>query len=164
MNSQEIYIENFKSSMQIAQRALYAGIIVSVFSYFLVEGYFEGTQHNIPLLNLEVKSKNITVPGLAIIYFYCGMQCLYFLLLAKKSFNNVADEAISKALINYPSSLLANSWWQALLAPILLGVWYTIFMFAGVVSTTISSIILGSIASSPFFFALKYGSRFKEKG
>lgn len=164
MNSQEIYIENFKSSMQIAQRALYAGMIVSIFSLFLVEGYFEGSEHNIPLLNLEIKSQNITIHGLAIIYFYCGMQCLYFVILAGKNFNHVADKDISMALIIYPSSLLANVWWQGLLAPILLGIWYQIFMLAGVVNTIFVSTMLGAFASSPFLFALKYGSRLKEKG
>ena len=54
MNSQDIYIENFRSSMQIAQRALYAGIIVSIFSFFLVSGYFDGGKQYLPLINLSL--------------------------------------------------------------------------------------------------------------
>ncbi|WP_417447834.1 hypothetical protein [Idiomarina abyssalis] len=162
-NSQGIYIENFKSCMQIAQRALYAGVLVSIFSLFLVEGYFEGTQHRVPLLNLELKSQSITIPGLALVHFYCGMQCLYFVLLARRNLKNITDSDTTQALMNYPSSLLANFWWQALLAPILFGIWYQILMMAEIVNSSTVSIIFGMLVSSPFFAALKYGSRFNRK-
>lgn len=163
MNSQDIYIENFRSSMHIAQRALYAGIIVSIFSFFLVSGYFDGGKQYLPLLNLEIKSQHVTVPGLALVYFYCGVQCVYFVLLAKRNLINISSEDVLQSLLLYPSTLFASFWWQAFLAPILLGIWYQIFMLSGIVSSLAVSTMMGACVSFPFFAALKYGSRIKEK-
>ncbi|WP_157772313.1 hypothetical protein [Zobellella denitrificans] len=164
MDHLEIYASNYKESITTAQRTLYAGLIVSLFSHFFVFGLMPSETYKIPFVEIELTKNSVSLYGLSALYFYTAVQCLYFTLLAEKNLKKISSPEITEALLLYPSILRANALYQSLLAAILLGVWYGIFKNAGLVSSLWLSTLLGSLISFPYFVSLKVGSRLHENG
>lgn len=162
MDTNDIYGSNYKEAISYAQKTLYAGLVISIFSYFFINGLIPGNNLQIPFLEIDLSSKNISIYGLAALYFYSGVQCLFFTHIAEKNILSITDKEISKALFLYPCIIRANVYYQTFLAIILLGVWYIIFIKAGVVGSEWLSYVIGGIVSAPYYISLKIGSRLSE--
>lgn len=161
MNSIEIYISNYKDAMSTAQRTIYAGLIISIFSHFYALGYMPSEKYTIPLLGIEMTKNAISIYGLSILYLYTAVHCLFFTCLAERNFNKITCLEIRDAMILYPSILMGNVYYQCFLGSILLSIWYGIFKSAGLVPSLWLSVAIGTVISSPYFISLKIGSNLR---
>jgi hypothetical protein len=77
MDLDEIAVNYYHDSLKLAQKALLSGITVSGVAYFVAISGESKSPYIIPFLEIEVSSLRFFSISLLILYFACGMLCLY---------------------------------------------------------------------------------------
>jgi hypothetical protein len=161
MDLDEIAVNYYHDSLGLAQKALISGITVSGVAYFVAISGESKAPYIIPFLEIEVSSLRFFSISLLILYFACGMLCLYGVQKSIDNWKLISKEELSLRLLHVPSILLVGTISRACL-------YGGLFMVGASLSSQILEIegwknsLVGSLLASPYFVAFRCSSDLKD--
>lgn len=160
MKIEELKINYCHDSLNLAQKAVYTGIIVSALAYLSLVSNSLQASYLIPFVNVPVASLKTFSISLVVLYFFCGAICAFGAQRALLNLRAIEDKEIAKCILNSPNIILSNVYLKSIL--------YSIFFLIGVVLVSSvlelkgwQSMISGSIIASPYFYAFRISEYFK---
>lgn len=156
MNIEDIKVNFFIDSLNLAQRAIYTGVILSIFAFWSIKNNESADLYTIPLIELNVPNFESFTYIMLILYLLCGMVASFAVLRAIENWNSIKDKELANTLLQIPNTLLSKRLLRALAYGFFFMVSYTL-TGAAFDYPYYQKIILSCLLASPYFVATSYG-------
>lgn len=160
MNLDELAIEYYHNSLELAQRSLIAGLTVSGIAYLTAINGERKSPYSIPLLDIEITSFSYFSITLLILFITCGALCTHGISKAIDNWKLVSNKELSIRLLQAPNILISGTIIHSLL--------YGFLFMVGVNLSEIvfgirdwKTLMAGSAIAFPYFTALSFASKLK---
>lgn len=154
MTANEILVESYKEAVKHTNRGMFLGILISSMLYLIAYKSIFYNGITIPVLGLNIPSKETAIYSLWALYFYCGIYSNFYYTQSLIIFKEIQVYEIKKALTFYPSINMASSLQSVILSPFYLGIWYAVSLQIEIVDSQFKSILIGSILAFPYLNVL----------
>lgn len=154
MTANEILVESYKEAVKHTNRGMLLGILISSMLYLIAYKSIFYNGITIPVLGLNIPSKETAIYSLWALYFYCGIYSNFYYTQSLTIFKEIQAYEIKKALTFYPSINMASSLQSVTLSPFYLGIWYAVSLQIELVDSQFKSILIGSILAFPYLNVL----------
>lgn len=157
MDLNELAVEYYHSSLDLAQKALLAGLSVAGVAYLVAITGVSRESYAVPLVGVEVESLSYFSISLIILFMACGFICNYGIRKAIDNWNLISNEDLAARLLEVPSLFMLGVVVDALLYGFLFMVGASLFEPIFGVSNWMS-LIFGSVVVLPYFLAFSLSS------
>ena len=121
MDADEIYIENTRAALKQAQNCIYFGFIISALMLFVFSDSADPEIIVIPIINLNMGTRALTMIALISIYFLNGLLLSYSVGMIEKNMKHITNDSTRNALVQFPSIIFAGGFYRLVIIFGLLG-------------------------------------------
>lgn len=144
----------YNKALELAQKALFSGLTVSVVAYLVAISEMGKTIYSIPIIGIEVKTAKNFATSIIFLYMACGLLCSYSMSKAVRNWELISDRALANRLLESPNLLLSGNIYKAVIYGGLYSVSCSLVTQAFEISGW-KAMIAGSIVSAPYFLSIR---------
>ena len=162
MTTDQVRIQNFIDSLKLSQRMFNLGLLLSFLAVFVAFNPGEVNQAKIPLVGIDIDSKEKFVAISAFFFVLVGVYMSFAVKRCCSLIIKIQDQELAEAVKSYPSIVNASFFYTTVMIASLAGVWVVAIAEAYDMNA-LYAVILANIIITPYIHCARSSKKITPK-